>query len=144
MPRVNSGDEDLNQIVFFPMNDGIARFIPGELESVIMDIVWDLIEKGTEVGVDIVHKTLIERGKILRYPTVAKTMNRLVDKGIMRRVDGLIGVGRHCFVYVPIFTRDEFIRRIIHSILDSILENNRPVFIGWILLNIAEFDKVRY
>ena len=63
------------------------KLSPGELE--LLELLWDrgpLSIAGT-------HQAFLDRGRAISYPTVQTRLNRLADKGILRKLD------RHPTVY---------------------------------------------
>ncbi|CAM4466774.1 BlaI/MecI/CopY family transcriptional regulator [Paenibacillus tarimensis] len=91
---------------------GLNRFF-GPLEAKIMDYLWD----AGELSIKQVQERL-ERDKALSFNTVMTVMNRLVDKGILRkRAQGRLSLFR------PVQTREEFIgeqsRKLTQNLLDE-------------------------
>ena len=57
------------------------KLSPGELE--LLELLWDrgpLTIAGT-------HEAFLERGRSIGYPTVQTQLNRLADKGILRKLN---------------------------------------------------------
>lgn len=72
----------------------------GQLEQEIMDVLW----KKREGSVRDVVKQLL-RKKDIAYTTVLTVMNRLVEKGFLRRAEN--GVA---FVYSPVESQEKFLQ----------------------------------
>ncbi len=56
-----------------------VKLSPGELE--LLDVLWN---HGPRTIAE-VHRTFTERGRSIGYPTVQTRLNRLVDKGLVRK-----------------------------------------------------------
>lgn len=82
----------------------------GELESCIMDIIWN--QKKT-VSVKIVADILKIKRKIA-YTTVMTVMARLANKGILvRHLNG------SSYLYKPKVSKEQFIAKTVHNIFSS-------------------------
>ncbi len=85
---------------FYPHMKGINRAL-GELESKVMECLWGA--PGSSVK-GIWERLSSERSeRPLAYTTIMTTMDRLYQKGLLRRVK----VGK-AFLYEPRFSREEF------------------------------------
>jgi predicted transcriptional regulator len=83
---------------FKTSGSGLNRFF-GPLEAKIMDCLWDFETESTIK--EVLRK--LEQEKAMSFNTVMTVMNRLVEKGILRKRS----VSKS-FVYSPVMTRDEF------------------------------------
>jgi len=63
------------------------KLSPGELE--LLELLWD---RGP-LSIAGAHQAFLERGRAIGYPTVQTRLNRLAEKGILRKLD------RHPTVY---------------------------------------------
>ena len=63
------------------------KLSPGELE--LLELLWD---RGS-LTIAGAHQAFLERGRTISYPTVQTRLNRLAEKGILRKLD------RHPTVY---------------------------------------------
>ena len=82
----------------------------GTLEQEIMDILW----KKKEGSVRDVFEEL-KNGKSIAYTTVLTVMNRLIEKGCLRRKpDG------NAFLYSPIQTQEKFLGAAIKKFLNNL------------------------
>ena len=57
------------------------KLSPGELE--LLELLWD---RGP-VTIASAHQAFHDRGRTISYPTVQTRLNRLADKGILRKLD---------------------------------------------------------
>jgi predicted transcriptional regulator len=85
----------------------------GELESAVMEVVWRQPEP---VNVGAVHTALPAEAPVV-YTTVKTTMERLADKGILRRTKS----GK-AYLYEAAVTQEELERRIVSKVLDRLVE----------------------
>lgn len=97
---------------FAPRKTGDASPL-GELESVVMHIIWSSPE---EIAVGDVHNALPDANRIA-YTTIKTTMERLADKGILTRVrEG------KAYRYRASVSQPELERRIVTATLDRLVE----------------------
>ncbi len=91
---------------------GLAKIL-GDLEARVMDAVWS--EEGASVRL-VCDRLKSERP--LSFNTVMTIMNRLVEKGMLKKKmsDGQ-------YAYLPVHTRQEFIDRVSSKILKSIMSD---------------------
>lgn len=82
---------------FHPHHKGVKQAL-GELESKVMDCLWEM----PGASVREVWERLC-RVRTLAYTTIMTTMDRLYQKGLLRRVKS----GK-AFHYAPLFSRQEF------------------------------------
>ncbi|MEK9198455.1 BlaI/MecI/CopY family transcriptional regulator [Ureibacillus sp. FSL E2-3493] len=92
---------------------GLNRFF-GPLEAKIMDILWNVEKEMTIKDVQFE----LEKEKSTNFNTVMTVMNRLVEKGILRKKT----VGRSS-VYAPVQTRESFLneqsKEMTHELMDE-------------------------
>lgn len=91
-----------------------AGKVLGELESDIMEIVWN---SRNPISVRDVTGDLQKRRKIA-YTTVMTIMGRLVEKGLLKRKEA----GR-AYIYQPVYSKDRFLTRVIHQIIKNFVAN---------------------
>lgn len=85
----------------------------GTLEQTIMDVLW----KREEGSVREVFEEL-KNGKSLAYTTILTVMNRLVDKGCLkRRPSG------NAFIYIPVQSQEKFVSLTIKKFLANLLKS---------------------
>lgn len=83
----------------------------GDLEAEVMEIMWhrgsaSIREVSEEVG----------RRRPRTFNTIMTIMNRLTEKGLLRREDR-----RGSYRYVPRIARDEFLARISHDVAQALV-----------------------
>lgn len=92
---------------------GLNRFF-GPLEAKIMDILWNVEREMTIKDV----QNELEKEKSTNFNTVMTVMNRLVEKGILRKK----AVGRSS-VYAPVQSRESFLneqsKEMTHELMDE-------------------------
>jgi predicted transcriptional regulator len=97
----------------FKVNErGLNRFF-GPLEAKIMDVLWN----GAEMSIKDVQRVL-EREKPVNFNTVMTVMNRLVEKGVLKkRVEGRTSL------YQPVLSKEEFFdkqsKELTHELIDE-------------------------
>lgn len=88
--------------------------ILGELESEIMEIVWQ--SKRPVVVAEVVR--LIEKKRKIAYTTVMTIMGRLVEKGLLSR-----NLSGSSYLYRPRVNREKFVARAVHNIFTAAISN---------------------
>jgi len=84
----------------------------GELETEIMNAIWELKEANVQAVVD-----MLRPRRKLAYTTVMTVMSRLADKGYLnRRKDG------RSFVYTPGPSRDAVAGRMLNQVVDRLYQ----------------------
>lgn len=83
----------------------------GELETQVMEIVWEAQEP---VSVSDVVKTLSKK-RTIAYTTVMTIMGRLTDKGLLKRTS----LGKAYF-YKPTYSKDTFLTRVSRQIIKNL------------------------
>jgi predicted transcriptional regulator len=98
---------------FRPDRPGIRKVL-GDLEADIMEIIW---EHSTEKGITVrdVFESLYARRRIA-YTSVMSTMARLAKKKLLRAEKR-----DQAYIYYSNFTEEEFVRKFIGHILESLL-----------------------
>jgi len=97
--------------IFRPAKAGLARAL-GDLEKQVMDILWLKKEAaGREVFTEIRHS------RTIAITTVLTVLERLVKKGIVKRLksDGI-------YIYTPVFTREEFADKVSQAVMKGVLD----------------------
>lgn len=91
---------------------GLLKML-GSLEAEIMEVLWQK-KKGTVGDVwQVLHR---QRG--IAYDTVRTVMNRLADKGLLRRETG----GR-AYLYEVVVAKSELTQRTVEQVLDELLSD---------------------
>lgn len=97
--------------IFRPAKTGLAMAL-GDLEKQVMDTLWLKKEAaGKEVFIE------IRRSRAIALTTVLTVLERLVKKGIVKRLksDGV-------YMYTPVFTREEFADKISQAVMKGVLD----------------------
>lgn len=95
--------------VFRPSEKGLRKVF-GELEADVMEVIW---RRGRVTVPDVWGE--IRKSRELAYATVKTVMNRLADKGYLRRR----AAGRaHSFE--PVMEREAFLRRVSDEVLKGL------------------------
>lgn len=102
----------------------------GPLESQIMEIVWAAREP---LSVRNVHNALARRKRHLAYSTVKAVLTNLTVKGCLRRTEK----GNSNY-FSATETREEFQKRTVSAVIDSLLENHREPLIAHLVDRVAE------
>ncbi|WP_048152579.1 BlaI/MecI/CopY family transcriptional regulator [Palaeococcus ferrophilus] len=97
--------------------EGLKAVLP-PLEAEIMEYMW----KARVSTAGEVYESLREKHPDLRRSTVSILMNRLCDKGLLKR-EVSKGRGGMRYIYKVTTTRDEFEQRVVESILDALMSN---------------------
>jgi predicted transcriptional regulator len=99
------------KVVFKPAKRGIEKIL-GALERAILEVLW---EKPDLTGRDVYER--VRSRKKTAYTTVLTVLNRMVEKGSLRREreDGL-------YVYNAAMTREEFERRVASAVIKGIYD----------------------
>ena len=104
----------------------------GNLESVVMDLVWELDK---EVTVRDIYEELVQRRSIA-YTTVMTIMVRLADKNILeKRKDG------NTMYFLPSMTKEDFTSSIVGNVLDSLLEDFADATMAHFLSKVDKKDR---
>lgn len=101
--------------LFRPDRPGIRKVL-GDLEAEVMELIWQ--RPGDQrTTVREVFEVLYERRRVA-YTTVMNTMVRLAKKRLLR-----VEKQDKAFVYVPIYTEQEFISQFVDRILKDLIFN---------------------
>ena len=92
----------------------------GELEKEIMDIVWEYKKCS---GRDILTK--LEKDKKLAYTTVATVLQRLYEKGLVKRSEDKSG-----YLYSPKLSKESYSKNIAQSFLKKFIHSFGDVAIA--------------
>ncbi|UFP93191.1 BlaI/MecI/CopY family transcriptional regulator [Gloeobacter morelensis] len=90
---------------------GLKKLL-GEQEAEIMEQVWAM---GGPVLAKQVHERL-PANVSLAYSTVACTMGRLVQKGLLQVLNG----NTKPYLYLPTLSREQFVQRAVDQLLESL------------------------
>ncbi len=94
----------------------VKKLARGELETRVMDVLWDTDEWMTPAAV---HTTITTKRRPLAYTTVMTILVRLWTKGMLhRRRDG------RAFAYRPVATREEWAALRMHEFLEAASDRN--------------------
>ncbi|OGW56449.1 MAG: hypothetical protein A2Y48_07230 [Nitrospirae bacterium RIFCSPLOW2_12_42_9] len=96
---------------FKPHKAGLGRVL-GDLEKSVMDVLWEMSEAtGREVFEE------IEKEKPVAFTTVLTVMDRLLKKGLIKRIKkgGL-------YVYKTTLSKDDFVKQVSEEVLQGILD----------------------
>lgn len=85
----------------------------GELEQQIMDIVWERKQCSAREVL-----TKLEKNKKLAYTTVATILQRLYEKGLVKRTDDNSG-----YIYSPKLSKESYSRNIARSFLKKFINS---------------------
>lgn len=97
--------------IFKPHKAGLGRVL-GDLEKAVMDVLW---EKGEATGREVFKE--IGKGRSLAFTTILTVMDRLLKKGLIKRIKR----GK-LFVYTPSMSKDDFVRQVSREVLQGILD----------------------
>lgn len=109
---------------------GLNRFF-GPLEARVMSILW----AGDEMPIKDVQQRL-EREKAMNFNTVMTVMNRLVEKGILRKRTE----GRSSY-YRPVQSREEFLQTQSKELTNELMEEFGPLVVSHMLDALDEADE---
>lgn len=85
----------------------------GELEKQVMDIIWE--QKSCSAR-EVLNK--LELKKKLAYTTVATILQRLHNKGLVKRIEGKGG-----YLYSPRLTKESYSKNIVQSFLKKFIDS---------------------
>lgn len=108
----------------------LTSVVLGPLETEVMYLVWDL----GEVTVRGVYQALLSRREIA-YTTVMTIMSNLARKRVLnRRRQG------RAYLYVPVLTKDQFVRARVSGIVDGILDRFAEPAMTYLVDRMAKVD----
>jgi predicted transcriptional regulator len=112
--------------------EGLSRFF-GPLEARIMELFWDS-EQG-EYSIKEVQQSL-DSEKNINFNTVMTVMNRLVDKGVLKkRVSGRVSL------FSPIQTKEEFLEEQSKKLTENLLDEFGGVVISHMIDSLTDVDE---
>ena len=124
-------DEGSHRIRVFRLGDRGLRRVLGELEAMVMDVIWD---SPAPVTIREVTDRLQAR-QPLAFNTVMTVMNRLVDKGLLQR-SGRKG----SYTYRPAVEREAFLREVARGVAAGLLRDFGGLAINQFVDVLAEED----
>ena len=132
-PRRSAAETPRIQDNFRLSADGLAKVL-GDLEARIMRIVWDLDEPTPARGV---HDVVVEAHDVAPL-TVITVLNKLVDKGLLRRAkrDDLLH-------YEARWTEEEFMAHASRRVVEEVLSFEPDVVAASFVDVLAERDPER-
>ncbi|MGS2777584.1 BlaI/MecI/CopY family transcriptional regulator [Robertmurraya sp. GLU-23] len=111
--------------------EGLSRFF-GPLEARIMELFWD--SKQGEFSIKEVQQSL-DSEKNINFNTVMTVMNRLVDKGVLKkRASGRVSL------FSPIQTKDEFLEEQSKKLTENLLDEFGGVVISHMIDSLTDVD----
>ncbi|MGG7619146.1 BlaI/MecI/CopY family transcriptional regulator [Bacillus coreaensis] len=111
--------------------EGLSRFF-GPLEARIMELFWD--SKQGEFSIKEVQQSL-DSEKNINFNTVMTVMNRLVDKGVLKkRASGRVSLFR------PIQTKEEFLEEQSKKLTENLLDEFGGVVISHMIDSLTDVD----
>lgn len=112
--------------------EGLSRFF-GPLEARIMELLWSN-EKG-EISIKEVQQTL-DSEKNINFNTVMTVMNRLVEKGVLKkRASGRVSL------FSPIQTKEEFLEEQSKKLTENLLDEFGGVVISHMIDSLTDVDE---
>jgi predicted transcriptional regulator len=109
---------------------GLSRFF-GPLEAKIMGLLWD----ADELSIKDVQQRL-EQEKPVNFNTVMTVMNRLVEKGVLKkRLQGRLSL------FQPVQSKDNFIEEQSKKLTENLLDEFGDVVITHMLDALKDVDK---
>ena len=96
---------------FKPHKTGLGRVL-GDLEKSVMDVLW---EKGEVTGRGVFEE--VGHGRALAFTTILTVIDRLLKKGLVKRVKK-----EKLFVYTASMSRDDFVRKVSQEVLQGIFD----------------------
>lgn len=85
----------------------------GELEKQIMDIVW---ESKSCSARDVL--IILEKDRKLAYTTIATILQRLYDKGLIKRTENKLG-----YIYSPKVSKEKYTKNVAQSFLNKFINS---------------------
>jgi len=110
---------------------GVTKIL-GELESEIMEIVWQ--QKISTVREICNHLSQI-RKKALSFNTIMTIMNRLGGKGLLEKRRG-----ENCYEYEPKLTKREFLDDVSDDVIKDLMKNFKPYVLAHFAENLDKDD----
>ncbi|MCI1695073.1 BlaI/MecI/CopY family transcriptional regulator [Aneurinibacillus aneurinilyticus] len=109
---------------------GLKRFF-GSLEAKIMELLWE----ADELSIKEVQQHL-EKDKPVNFNTVMTVMNRLVEKGILKkRVQGRLSL------FQPVQSKEEFMEEQSKKLTENLLDEFGGVVLNHMIDSLKEADQ---
>lgn len=124
------------KFLFRPFKKGFGHAL-GELESEIMQFIWDI---NAPVTAKTVHENILNKRNIA-ITTVFTILDRLAEKGILKKEK----MGKHIY-YRPILTRQQYVEEVTKKTLQGLIEFSKENAISCfvdILSNSDDLEKVK-
>lgn len=117
---------NVTSVVFMSDNDDLEIFF-GKLEAIVIDI---LFTANRPVSIGYVHKKVLMDGHTHKYTTIAATLFRLFDKGVIdRKTENGKPAGRTSkYLYWIVPTRKIFYETMIAIVIEKLIELDGPAF----------------
>jgi predicted transcriptional regulator len=100
---------DRPPVVFRPGEKGLRKVF-GELEAQVMEVIW---RRGRVTVQDVWAE--LQNNRELAYATVKTVMNRLADKGYLKR-----RAKERAYSYEPAMEREAFLQRVSTEVLEGL------------------------
>lgn len=117
-------------IISFRLRGRQRGRVLGDLEAEVMEVLW---RRGSasirEVWDD------VKRKRPLAFNTVMTVMNRLVEKGLLRRADR-----RGSYRYHPRVDREAFLTRVSHDVAEALVQEFGDVAVAQFIEALEEVD----
>ncbi|RLF81467.1 CopY family transcriptional regulator [Thermococci archaeon] len=111
----------------FKINEDGLRAVLPPMEAEIMEYMWKV--KVATAGE--VYEHLKERHENLRRSTISILMNRLCERGLLKRSVGT-GRGGMRYVYRVATSKEEFERKVVESILNALMSNFKEATVAYL------------
>ncbi|MCD6143977.1 BlaI/MecI/CopY family transcriptional regulator [Thermococcus sp.] len=111
----------------FKINEEGLRAVLPPMEAEIMEYMWKI--KVATAGE--VYDYLKEKHESLRRSTVSILMNRLCERGLLKRKVGS-GRGGMKYVYSVATSKEEFEKKVVESILNSLMNNFKEATVAYL------------
>ncbi|SRR5713226_2372632 len=102
----------------------------GELEAQVMEALW----RRESASIRQVWEA-IKRKRPVAFNTIMTVMNRLVDKGLLRREDR-----RRSYRYSPRVTREVLLARVSHDVIEALIHEFGDVAVAQFVDALQEID----
>ncbi len=112
--------------------EGLSRFF-GPLEARIMELFWE--HEQSEFSIKEVQQSL-DSEKNINFNTVMTVMNRLVDKGVLKkRASGRVSL------FSPVQTKEEFLEDQSKKLTENLLDEFGGVVISHMIDSLTDVDE---
>lgn len=106
---------------------------PTELELQILDLIW----QRSPLTVREVREQLAERGRALAHTSVITTLNTMVDKGQLRRLEPIQG---KAFRFEAILQRENLSRQMLGDLVNKVFGGSKEA-VMLSLFDLSEVDE---